>query len=213
MSSEHGTFLDGERVPAGLPMTLEEGACLVFGQCTLEFRLMKVAAVANTPVRQASRRKRSAVEPNGSCGTAVVGSGSPTGRTSPTRSPSPHRISSGSGKGGGRPHKRSSVDASQPSPQYSSGSCSGSEVAAPARLPKTVRWSPDMVRVHEVTGVEYPPDYFEAAQSWVIYRNIVDAAAGCSPDEEGDGSKPQQDVVNGDDGDGDGEAVAPIASL
>jgi hypothetical protein len=192
--SEHGTFLDGERVPPGVPMTLEEGACLVFGQCTLEFRLLKVAAVVNTPVRQVSRRKRSSVEPNGSCATAVVGNSSPTGRASPTRSPSPHRTSSCSGRGSGRPHKRSSVDTSQPSPPYSSGSSSASEPAPPARLPKTVRWSPDMVRVHEVIGVEYPPDYFEATQSAVIYKNIVEAAAGSSPDEELDSKEPLQDV-------------------
>ena len=187
--------MDGERIAPGASVTLHDGASVVFGQCILQFVLRKIIPGAGSRERRAERKKRAAED--------VSNQQSPRSCLVKQRSLSPTRGASGSPsrKQGLKKQRRGGSDAApskptechdQPhaastSPQYSTSSGSS---GTPVPALKAVRWSPDMVRVHEVPTTDYPPDFYEATMHSVIMRNMIAAAVGESDEEDAAAEEP-----------------------
>lgn len=220
-TSDTGTFLDGVRLTPGAPTPLSDHSRLVFGQCTLEFRLLRMTpsptggrhggkdgrkrsstpgvhhdAFRHTPRPSAPKRRRPSMDggqqsPVASSPTLAPSAAPIHQETSPLPPPpSPcHQASVSCGKA---PTTRDHTPTPCEQAPTSSGqvptachqaptSCDQAPTAPstdPTPRVKAVSWSPHMLRVHEVPGVEYPPDYFEATQHSVIFRNMIEVARG-----------------------------------
>lgn len=183
--AEHGTFVDGRRVPAGSAVGLTEGSCVVFGQSMLEFVLSRVGASQQGSRRPAAHKRRSEERrsgrqsPPGTAGSSGSRPGSPQHQS---KSLSKKRCRDTDARRDSGQHS-DHVSSGTASPSSSHSSNSAKELPT---APKTVRWSPDLARVHEVPGVDYPPDYFEATEQAVIIRNMFVASVGGSDDEDDD---------------------------
>jgi hypothetical protein len=181
-------------VPSGSTVGLNEGSCVVFGQSMLEFVLSRVGNSGQQGSRErrpAAHKRRSEERRSGrqSPPSSAGSSGSrPASPQHQSKTPSKKRCRDADAqRDSGHHSDRVSSGTASPSSCHSSNSAKGAlPPAVPPTISKTVRWSPDLARVHEVPGVDYPPDYFEATEQAVIIRNMFVAAVGGSDDEDDD---------------------------